>query len=67
MTAIFSTLTRIYHVGVSDSFHIVRREGWRELWRRRGWKFLAAVFACYLVRDTLIYVVLPLLIARGLF
>ena len=39
----------------------------RELLRSRGWKFVAAVLAYYLVRDTLLYVVVPLCVARGLF
>ena len=37
------------------------------LLRQRGWRFVAGVIAYYLVRDTLLYVVVPLCIARGLF
>jgi hypothetical protein len=33
---------------------------WRAVPRRRGWKLVAAVVAFYLVRDLLLYVVLPL-------
>lgn len=50
-----------------DSLLIVKRHGLRELFRQRGWKFVAGVVAYYLVRDTLLYIVLPLCVARGLF
>ena len=37
-----------------------RQGGWRLTLRRRGWKVLLGVVAFYLVRDLLLYVVLPL-------
>ncbi len=37
----------------------LRAGGWRGLLARRGWRWLAAVVAFYLVRDLLLYVVLP--------
>jgi hypothetical protein len=36
----------------------------RYLFRRYGWKMLLAVIAYYLIRDTLLYIILPYLIAR---
>jgi hypothetical protein len=42
-----------------------RQLGWKGLLRRRGWKFVALVVAYYLVRDTILYVVIPLAIAAG--
>ena len=56
---------RLYRYAVIDSLLIARRRGLRELLRQRGWRFVAAVIAYYLVRDTLLYVVVPLLVARG--
>lgn len=66
MTAILTPAMRLYRYAVIDSLFIVKRHGVRELLRRRGWKFVAGIIGYYFVRDTLLYVVVPLLIARGL-
>ena len=58
---------RVYHYAVLDSVALVRRHGWREALRQRGWKFFAVVVAYYLVRDTVLYVLVPLCLARRLF
>jgi hypothetical protein len=63
----FGRLQRFYRYAVKDTYLILRSHGIREVVRRRGWKFLAGVLAYYLVRDTLIYLVVPLLVARGIF
>jgi len=42
-----------------------RQFGWRGLLRKRGWKFVAAVVLYYLIRDTILYVLIPLAIAAG--
>lgn len=65
MSALLSAPLRFYRYAVIDSLRIVRRHGLRGLWRQRGWRFVAAVAAYYLVRDTLLYVVVPLCLARG--
>lgn len=67
MTSILSSPVRLYRYAVIDSLLIVKCQGLRGLLRQRGWKFFAAVIAYYLVRDTLLYIVVPLFIARGLF
>jgi hypothetical protein len=67
MINLLSSPFRLYRYVVIDSVLIVKRHGLRELLRQRGWKFLAAVIAYYLVRDTLLYVIVPLCVARGLF
>lgn len=36
------------------------------LYRKYGWKLVAGVVAYYLVRDTLLYIILPYLIAKRL-
>ena len=41
--------------------------GFKGLVRRYGWKVLALVLVYYLVRDTLLYLILPYLIARNFF
>lgn len=43
-----------------------RRLGWKGLLRHRGWKFVLLVAAVYLVRDVVLYVLVPLAIAAGL-
>jgi hypothetical protein len=66
MTTILSSPVRLYRSAVIDSLRIVKRRGLRGLLRQRGWKFIAAVIAYYLVRDSVLYIVVPLLVARGL-
>jgi hypothetical protein len=66
MSAIPSWPVRLYRYAVIDSLLIVKRRGLRELLRRRDWKFVAAVIAYYLVRDSLLYIIVPLLVTRGL-
>jgi hypothetical protein len=58
---------RSYKHYVIDSALILKRQGFKELVRQRGWKFLLAIAGYYLVRDTMLYVAVPLLVARGLF
>jgi hypothetical protein len=43
-----------------------RRLGWKGLLRHRGWRFVLIVVAVYLVRDLVLYVLVPLAIAAGL-
>lgn len=60
------SLFRFYRYAIIDSIAIVRAHGFRELIRRRGMKLVVAVVAYYLIRDTLIYLVIPYCIARGI-
>ena len=57
---------RLYKHTIIDSALILKRFGFKELVRQRGWKFVLAIFAYYLVRDTILYLVIPLCVARGL-
>jgi len=43
-----------------------RQFGWKGLLKRRGWTLVALFVAAYLVRDLVLYVVVPLAIAAGL-
>jgi hypothetical protein len=43
-----------------------RRLGWKGLLRRRGWVLVALVVLGYLVRDLVLYVLVPLALAAGL-
>ena len=39
---------------------------WKEV-KKMGWKFILAFILFYLIRDTLLYIVIPYLIAKGIF
>ena len=41
--------------------------GFRGLRAKYGWKLFAAIFCYYLIRDTLLYIVLPLFGVKALF
>ncbi len=43
-----------------------RQYGWRGLLKRRGWKFLLVIVVFYIVRDVILYVLIPLAIVVGL-
>ena len=60
-------LFRVYRHYVIDSLLIVKNFGFKELLRRRGKKFFLIIFSYYLVRDTLVYILIPLCLAKGLF
>lgn len=43
-----------------------RRLGWSGFLKGRGWKFVVLFLVAYLVRDLVIYVLVPLAIVAGL-
>jgi len=43
-----------------------RALGWRGLLRKRGWRLVLAFVAFYLVRDLILYVLIPLALVMGL-
>lgn len=49
-----------------DARQLFREQGFRAVTKRYGWKFFAAFFAYYLVRDSIIYLLIPYLLARGI-
>jgi hypothetical protein len=60
-------LTRFYKYYIIDSILIVKREGFKALLKKRGWKVFAVVIGYYTVRDTILYIIIPFLVARGIF
>ena len=42
-----------------------RRHGWKGLLRREGWKPLAIFVVFYLIRDLILYVLIPLAVVAG--
>jgi hypothetical protein len=59
-------LFRLYKHYIIEGILIAKRHGFKELVRRRGWKFLLLIAGYYLVRDTILYVAIPLYLAHGL-
>jgi hypothetical protein len=43
-----------------------RTLGWKGLLRKRGWKLVLAFVVFYLVRDLILYVLIPLAVVAGL-
>lgn len=60
-------LVRFYKYYIIDSILIVKREGFKALLKKRGWKVFAMVIGYYTVRDTMVYIIIPLLIAKSIF
>lgn len=60
-------LFRSYKYYVIDSVLIAKNRGVKELFRARGLKFILAVIVYYIIRDSIIYFVIPFLVARGFF
>ena len=59
-------LFRLYKYYIIDSIIIVKNHGLKELFKRRGWKFLLIIVSYYAVRDSIIYIIIPYLIAKGI-
>lgn len=59
-------LIRFYKYYIIDSILIVKREGFKSLLKKRGWKVFAVIIAYYTIRDTILYILVPYLIAKGL-
>ncbi len=45
---------------------LYREEGWRAVVKKGGWKLIIIVVLFYLVRDGILYLLVPYLIARGI-
>ncbi len=43
-----------------------RKLGWRGLLRQHGWKPVVVFFAFYLIRDIILYILIPLAIYAGI-
>ena len=43
-----------------------RAIGWKGLLKRRGWKLVLVVVVVYVVRDVILYVLLPLAVVVGI-
>jgi len=46
---------------------VFKEQGFKGLVKKYGWKLVVAVFMYYLIRDSILYILIPYLIAKGLF
>jgi len=57
-------------LGVTTFLRTLRDErramGWRGLLRKRGWKLVVVFVAFYVVRDVVLYILIPLGVAAGI-
>ncbi len=60
-------IKQFYKYYFIDSIKIVKESGFKELLKKRGWKFLLIIISYYIVRDSILYIIIPYLIAIGLF
>ena len=44
-----------------------QEQGFKGLVKKYGWRVVLAVFMYYLIRDSILYILIPYLIAKGLF
>ncbi len=44
---------------------LLKEKGLRAFIKEKGWKIVIAIFAFYLVRDSILYLIIPLMIAQG--
>ncbi len=61
------SLSYLFNPGFIQEWRAIWKErGFRGFVREKGWRIVAAIILYYLVRDSLLYLVLPYLAARGL-
>ena len=61
-----SFIYKIYKYYIIDSIIILKNEGFRILLRKRGTKFIMIIVGYYLIRDSILYIIIPYLIASGI-
>lgn len=59
-------ILKLYKHYIIDSVRIIKTHGFRELLRRRGKKFFLVIIAYYAVRDSVVYIIIPFCVARGI-
>jgi hypothetical protein len=46
---------------IQDWTKIIKEEGFKSFVKQKGWKFVIAFFLFYLVRDGILYIIIPYL------
>lgn len=52
---------------VTEAKATFKESGFKGVIKRYGWKAFAAFFVYYLVRDIILYILIPYIIAKGIF
>lgn len=52
---------------IREYVQIWKAEGFKALVKQKGWKVVAIIFFYYLIRDSTLYILIPYLIAKGVF
>ena len=45
---------------------IIKEKGWKGFIKEHGWKVFAAIVAFYLIRDTILYIIIPYLVINNM-
>jgi hypothetical protein len=45
---------------------LIRENGIREFIKQKGWKVLAVIVLYYLIRDTILYIIIPYLVINNI-
>ncbi len=64
MRKFFSYITPKF---ISESVHIYKDSGFKGLIKEKGWKFVFYFFMFYLIRDSIIYILIPYLVGKPIF
>ena len=46
---------------------VYRKDGFRGVVKKGGWKLLFYFFIFYLIRDTILYILIPYVVGKGIF
>lgn len=52
---------------INECYLLLRNEGIRAVFRRYGWRVFVVVFFYYLIRDSIIYLLIPYMVTRHFF
>jgi len=59
-----SSLFRLYKYYLLDSIYVVRNYGFKTLLALRGFKILLFIIFYYIIRDSILYLIIPFFIAK---
>jgi len=51
---------------IRDYVKIWKEEGFKALIKQKGWRVFAIIFFYYLIRDSILYILIPYLVYKGI-
>lgn len=51
---------------IQESITLIREQGLKAFIKQKGWVIVVAIFLFYLIRDSILYIIIPYFVARGL-